>query len=593
MNQLKIGIAVPPIKVGNLKYNADQIIKVLNRSDADVLLFPELNLTSIYCGDLFNNFDFLNKAFEEAKRIIDETTFTGLFTIGLPLQIDYFDIINGLLVVENKKIIGVEMKENLSSEEIRYFDSNLDFENYIDYSFPDIQPFQKVYDVKGVKVGIIVNSTITPRDLEIESYTLSQEGVGVLLVSSGDFEILNSGVYKVERIKEISHQNQLVCFYTSPSMYESSSRYVYAGDMIVVANGELINETTNLYDNEDYVEVEFDIKELKYNDDLDRTLEFFDFEPIDFNNPYPFLGNKTPDEAASVINTLLVQALIKKLSSLPEHLRKVVLGVSGGADSTLALLIAEQAFEEMGLPSTNLIGVSMPSVNSLKSSSKRALELIEGVKATKLVIPIDDYLKVHLDAIGHDNLDVTYENAQARIRTNILMDLANKYGGIVLGPSDLSEIALGFTTYNGDASSMYGLLQGVPKTLVLQTLEYLSKEVYIDLSKVIYEVSQAKPSPELVKNQITEDVLGRYDINDYILCCAVKYGFSKYELLEYLPKVFNINEDEAQKYIDRFFKRFYTNQFKRNVLPEGPNVLGISLNPINGFRLSGDNEVEY
>ncbi|MGI6782129.1 MAG: NAD(+) synthase [Acholeplasmataceae bacterium] len=591
MEQIKIGIAVPPIKVGNLKYNADQIIKVLNNSKADVLLFPELNLTSLYCGDLFRNADFLDSAFKEAQRIIEETTFTGLFTIGMPLELDFYYVINALLIVQNKKIIGVEMKENLDSTEMRYFDVITDPEYYISYLEKDIATFQKIYDVSGVKIGILLNKK--SRGLEIDCYSLSQEGANVLLIATGEYEILNSGVYKVELVKEISYQNRLACFYTSPSMHESSSRYVYAGDMIVAYKGELLNETTNLYDNEDYVEVELDIKKLKYDDGIEKVLEFFDFEHPNPLTPYPYLQGKTPDEAASVVNTLLVQALIKKLSSLPQHLQKVILGVSGGADSTLALLIAEQALEEMGLPSTNLIGVSMPSVNSLESSSKRALELIEGVKATKLVIPIDDYLNVHLKAIGHDHLDVTYENAQARIRTNILMDLANKYGGIVLGPSDLSEIALGFTTYNGDASSMYGLNQGVPKTLVLQTLEYLSKEVYIDLSKVIYEVSQAKPSPELLKNQVTEDVLGRYDINDFILWFTIQFECPKAEIKDYLQEVFDITAAEAQIYLDRFFKRFYQNQFKRNVLPEGPNILGISLNPVTGFRLAGDNEVEY
>jgi NAD+ synthase (glutamine-hydrolysing) len=235
----------------------------------------------------------------------------------------------------------------------------------------------------------------------------------------------------------------------------------------------------------------------------------------------------------------------------------------------------------------------MPSENSLDESSKRALELIDGVKATKLVIPIDKQLKVHLEAINHHEFDVTYENAQARIRTNILMDLSNKYGGFVIGPSDLSEIALGFTTYNGDSSSMYGINSGVPKTLVLMILEYLSKEVYLDLEKVIYEVAKAKPSPELLKEQATEDVIGRYDINDFILYHFIKSDWSRDKFIDILPKVFNITSEEAKVYINRFLRRFYQNQFKRNVLPEGPNVLEITLNPRDGFRLAGDNEVDY
>jgi len=592
---LNIGVATPPIKVGNLNFNADEIIKVLDNSKADLVLFPELNLTSLYCGDLFTNDEFLDKALEEANRIIKTTKYDGLFTIGLPLKVNQY-VINGLLVVNNREVIGIEMKENLSLEELRYFDDFIYSKMQVEIFRKDLDPFGVIYKLNGLSVAITLDGIYGAPDLN--NYYLSQLGADVILQASGDYEVLNSGSVKVRTLIELSSKFKQCYVYSSPSKDESSSKYVYAGDKIIAQNGEILKEATNLYDNENYIEleVEFNKKSVFERANI-RSAEPNEVEkidaPVENLSPQPFLEGSEPFEAASVLNTLLVQALIKKISSMPKHLQKVIIGVSGGADSTLALLVAEQALEKMGLPPTNLIAVSMPSENSLDESSKRALELIDGVKATKLVIPIDKQLKVHLEAINHHEFDVTYENAQARIRTNILMDLSNKYGGFVIGPSDLSEIALGFTTYNGDSSSMYGINSGVPKTLVLMILEYLSKEVYLDLEKVIYEVAKAKPSPELLKEQATEDVIGRYDINDFILYHFIKSDWSRDKFIDILPKVFNITSEEAKVYINRFLRRFYQNQFKRNVLPEGPNVLEITLNPRDGFRLAGDNEVDY
>ena len=592
---LNIAVATPLIKVGNLKYNADEIIKVLDESKADLVLFPELNLTSLYCGDLFLKDEFLDRTLEEANRIIKTTKYSGLFTIGLPLKVNQY-VINGLLVVNNNKVIGIEMKETLTLEEQRYFDDFIYSEMNVNIFGKDLDPFGVLYKLKGLYLAITLDGMYGALDLN--NYYLSQLGADVILHASGDYEVLDSGSVKVKTLTELSSRFNQVYVYASPSKSESSSKYVYAGDMIICQNGEVIKEATNLYDNENYIELAVELNKKSVFERADiRSSESAEIPTVDneFINlsPYPFLEGNDPFVAANVLNTLLVQAMIKKIESMPKHLQKVIIGVSGGADSTLALLVAEQALEKMGLPPTNLIGVSMPSENSLEISSKRALELIDGVKATKLVIPIDKHLKVHLEAINHTNLDTTYENAQARIRTNILMDLCNKYGGFMVGPSDLSEIALGFTTYNGDASSMYGINSGIPKTMVLTILEFLSKEVYLDLEKVIYEVSQAKPSPELLKNQVTEDVLGRYDINDFILYHFIKNDWGRPEFLKALPEVFKIDLDEAKVYVNRFLRRFYQNQFKRNVLPEGPNVLDISLNPRDGFRLAGDNEVDY
>lgn len=586
--KITVAIATPPIKVGNISSNATDIIKVLDSSNADVVLFPELNLTSLYCGDLFRNRDFLSKALEEAKRIINETKFTGMFTIGLPLRVELYTV-NVLLIINNKKIVGFEQKVHLSLSESRFFD-NFTCKDIARYIFDGEESCKsKIYLLDEVKIRF----TIDNYNLE---NTMVDKEVNILLNASGDYEVLDSGYKKVESVLYHSYTNRFFYGYSSPSKLESTSKYVYSGDMIFALNGSLLDEASNLYDDIDYLEIELDTKEIietkhTLNTDVYKTL-YLD-KVLDLYSPFPFLEGKSPNDVASVVNILLVAALSKKILSMPPHLRKIIIGVSGGADSTLALLISEQALEQLDLPSTDLIAVSMPSVNSSINSSKRAIELIDGVKATKMVIPIDEQLNVHLKSINHQEKDVVYENAQARIRTNILMDLANKYGGFVIGPSDLSEIALGFSTYNGDASSMYGINQGIPKTLVLTVLEYLSKEIYLDLSQVIYDISKTKPSPELLKDQVTEEIVGRYDINDYILYHFIKHQVTKEDFIELLPKVFNISIEVAKVYVDRFFKRFFQSQFKRVVSPEGPNVLDFTLNPCDGFVLTGDNEVEY
>ena len=608
LNFLKVGIATPNIKVGNLEYNANEIIATLNSSKAGVVLFPELNLTSLYAGDLFLHNEFLDNSLKQAKRIIDETTFKGFFTIGMPLLVNN-NVYNVVLVVANKKLIGVVPKEYIPPHQKRYFNlrgEEMTLETVMVKLFEKEVPFSSglIFTHQDIKIAIEIGESA--KSYVPQSSFLASGGANIILNPSNDPELLHGGNDKLQRIITTSKRLTTAYIYASPSSTESTSEFVYAGDMIAAVNGELIDEASNLFDNLNYLEVDIDLNYLIKQRAETWFFEgvMYDEETIEFKLPkskdyqfeyldtHPFFGGEDTFDSCNAINHLLIQALIKKLESLPEHLRKVIIGVSGGADSTLALLVAEQALERMGLPPTNLIGVSMPSENSSQVSSKRAVELIDGVKATKFVIPIDEQLKVHLKSINHDKKDVTYENAQARIRTNILMDLSNKHGGIVLGPSDLSEIALGFTTYSGDANSMYGINSGLPKTYVLEMLKYYSHEVYIDLAKVIGEIADTPPSPELLKNQVTEDIIGSYVINDFILYHFLKSAWSK-EIFELtIPQAFDITKEEAKTYINRFFKRFYQNQFKRIVLPEGPNVLGFTLNPRNGFLLPGDNEVE-
>ncbi|HHW80025.1 MAG TPA: NAD(+) synthase, partial [Acholeplasmataceae bacterium] len=274
--------------------------------------------------------------------------------------------------------------------------------------------------------------------------------------------------------------------------------------------------------------------------------------------------------------------------SLPKQNRKIMIGVSGGLDSTHALIIAKQAFLKLNLPLEDIYAVIMPSTVSSESSSIDAKSLIEGLGLKSTVIDIKDTLNQHLNDINHNEKDTTFENAQARIRTLILMNLANKYQGFVLGTGDLSEIALGFMTYNGDQMSMYAINAGLPKTLIQALIRYYAENEYIDIKDVLLKIVNKPISPELLENQKTEDIIGSYQINDFIMYYHLETGLAEEALIWLVEKTFKITFEEAKIYVERFINLFYKQQFKRTTLPEGPKVFDISLSPRNSYKMPSD-----
>jgi len=305
-------------------------------------------------------------------------------------------------------------------------------------------------------------------------------------------------------------------------------------------------------------------------------------------NQKPFIPTNNLEEDMTLANNIQVFGLVKRIESLPPSSSKIIIGVSGGLDSALALLVSHQAMKKLGRSTKDVIAVTMPANATSKNSKSAALKLMETLDVTQLEIPITKSVDLHLKSISHEEKDVTYENAQARIRTLILMDLANKHGGFVLGTGDLSEIALGWMTYNGDQMSMYAVNAGLPKTWVQLLIAYHAKNTYPELKEVLNKILKAPISPELLDNQDTEKSIGRYDVNDFILYYHMDQGADDQKIMWLVERAFHFSKEESKHYVERFFKRFYSQQFKRQTLPEGPKILGISLSPRGQYRMPSD-----
>ncbi|MFA5693661.1 MAG: NAD(+) synthase, partial [Acholeplasmataceae bacterium] len=288
--------------------------------------------------------------------------------------------------------------------------------------------------------------------------------------------------------------------------------------------------------------------------------------------------------ALEFINEIQVISLINKLKTLPNQ--ALVIGVSAGLDSTLALLVAHQAFVRLNLDLKKLIAVTLPTHITSETTNNDSLNLMKSLNLEPRLIDIDNELKEHLKIIDHQEKDTTFENAQARIRTQVLMNLANKYKGIVLGTGDMSEIALGFMTFNADQMSMYNVNSGIPKTLIKEMVSYHANHKYPNLKVLLNKILNKKISPELKINQVTEDIIGKYEINDFILYHHLENGAGSEKLIWLIKETFSLKEKDSEIYVNRFLNLFYQNQFKRIPMPEGVKVLNFSLSPRSDLKLS-------
>lgn len=395
--------------------------------------------------------------------------------------------------------------------------------------------------------------------------------------------------------------------YTSNNPSESSSEVIFSNHKIMMANGDLVAESHDInYKNANILYGDFDILKLHYqrktNGWLKNILDhnyYHDYQEIAYElkeekdfvfekdlDKMPFL----PKSEADYKNIIDTQAtsVMKRLEYI--GIKKTVLGVSGGLDSTLALLSLCHMCDMYGLDRKDIVAITMPSSNNSDTTYKNALKMMELLNVDMREINIKDHVLTELKTIGHDakTKDVTYENAQARYRTFTLMNLANKEKGIVIGTSDMSEVALGWSTFNGDQMAMYGINSGLPKTVVKETVRYY-KKIYPFLSDVLDSVINTPISPELSgSKQLTEDIIGKYEINDFILYHFLVCGDSNERIVYFLKKFFDMKENDAIDYVNNFYNRFFHQQYKRLTMPEGVKILNLSLSPRTQTRLSGD-----
>lgn len=608
---LKVCAISPKLEVGNPKYNIEEMLNSLSGCKASIAVFPELSVTGYTCGDLFFQNELLNDSAKAISYFIKNNPFNGIVVIGAPFEMNG-SLYNCAYVIKGHNLLGIVPKRSLPNNkeyyEKRWFKSSLNNElKSVIFEGKEV-PFGNIifkdieHDLNiGVEICEDMWASVTPSNI------LSQYGANVILNLSASNETLGKSIIRRNAVLENSRRNSGAYIYASAGALESTSDTVYSSHNIIASLGELLKETENFSVETEMVYADIDLSSINFKRRMNTNLhdDFklnFNYQIVLFNleetNDYVFENklDQTPfvpkcDVVTNFnkIANILEYALYKRM--LHTKAKTLVIGVSGGLDSTLALLIAIATFDKLKKDRKDIIAITMPGEATSDRTHNNAYALMEKLGTTVLEKPIKDISNATFETIEQDTNvhDITYENVQARVRTLILMNYANKTGGLVLGTGDMSELALGWCTYNGDQMSMYGINAGVPKTLVRFMIREYALNKYPLLKEILFDIIDTPISPELSdKGQSTEDSIGKYEVNDFILNRYLSCGDSKERIVFLLMKAFNFNKLESTNYVDNFFKRFFSQQFKRQATPDGPKVLDISLNPRADYRMPSD-----
>lgn len=607
---VKVSCVTPVLEVGNPSFNVREILRVLENVKSTITVLPELCISGYTCGDFFYQGELLNDVYEALAHFKMHNPHQGIVVIGAPLICEG-SLINAALVYNKSRLLGVIPKKVLPNNhefyEKRWFKSGNNIKADSIKVNEDVVPFgDLIFDDNennihiGVEICEDMWATVTPGSI------LALNGANMILNLSASNEYLGKSEVRRNTVLENSRKNCGAYIYASAGVCESTSDTVFSGHNIIAINGEVVKETENFSQESEVIYADVDLAGIEFirrnqtnlHDGNDykavRRVEFklLESEGYLFDTKFdmtPFVPKVDCLKAFNKIASLQEYALYKRLKHT--NSKSLIIGVSGGLDSTLALLVAVEAFKHLNLDLKGIIAVTMPGLGTSTRTKSNAMGLMEKLGLTVLVKPINDSVLEHFKLINHDpNVkDITYENTQARIRTLILMDLANKYNGLVLGTGDMSELALGWCTYNGDQMSMYGINAGIPKTLVRFMIEYYAKTKFVDVRDILEDIIDTPISPELAgSDQKTEDAIGKYEINDFILYRYLNYGDTKARLYTLLVEAFTLSLEESKKYVDNFFFRFFTQQFKRQALPDGPKILNVSLAPRGDYRMPSD-----
>lgn len=608
----------PRTSVGNPALNAQSALGAisdeLNKSQAVIL--PELFLSSATCGDLFRQ-DILLGECENALFTLAENTArsAALIAVGTPLRVGN-RLLNCMAVIQQGKILGFIPKENLTSAEKRWFSSAVHGDTVtIRGEKYDVE--NKLFKLgNNAVVGITFGSSLrSPRGIS----DLALSGANVILCGDCKKADFNSPDDTKDLIKNQSKSSLCAVAYANANVGESTTDGVYDGFCMTCENGVLF-DSSDCFDKEEssaYICADCEsLNSLRRQSECFAeseiksfvTAEFTPLEPQEVNRtvcPHPFVLqhgaeniNDYPDVNRRCEKILKIQstALARRLKHT--HSERVVLGISGGLDSTLALLAAAKATDLMGLPRKNIICITLPGFGTTGQTYQNALELIRSVGAEEREIDIKPSCIQHMRDIGHDmNIhDVTYENTQARERTQILMDVANKERGLLIGTGDLSELALGWCTYNGDHMSMYGVNGDITKTLIRKIVDYYCGITDERTSAVLRKILDTPVSPELLPPdengeiaQMTEEKLGPYEVHDFYLYYLLRFGTRPAKLLFLAQKAFpQYGKDELTAWLKTFLRRFWGSQFKRSCSPDGPSIDDLNLSPRGGLSMPSD-----
>ena len=617
----KVISATFDIAIGNVEANKDNIIKILNKKEcksADIIVFPELCLTGYTCADMFLRKELSDAALTALTEIAWMIVDHRVIVLGLPIRCEG-KLFNCAAVLCNGKVMCVIPKTYLPNYnefyEKRWFSSAFDATTKTIAIAGDEVPFGTDIILEtsdGMRIGCEICEDLWVTSPPSEE--LSQAGANIIVNPSASNELICKKEYRKNLVAMQSARCNLAYIYTSAGSGESTTDVVYSGHHIIAECGNIKNEASSCFLKKpmitsaviDLEKIEND--QVKINSYKTKSLpsiryirierEAFETLP-EFVDPYPFVpyDKALRRERCEEILNLQASGLATRLKKT--GMKKAVIGISGGLDSTLALLVTKEAFEMLGLPLKDIIAITMPGFGTTGQTRSSADSLMKLVGADARTIDITKACKLHMKDIGQpeDLYDVTYENIQARERTKILMNVANKEGGLVIGTGDLSELALGWCTYNGDHMSMYAVNVSIPKTLVKFVIEtYAEEKASPQMKKVLLGVCDTVISPELLPPdkdgniaQATEAAIGKYDLHDFFLYHYVRCGFSKEKIRQLAYIAFNgLPGKQIDETLDIFVKRFVTNQFKRSCIPDGPKVGSVALSPRGDWRMPSD-----
>ena len=609
------------IKVGDCIFNRDSILASVREAylaGAEAIVLPELCITGYTCGDLFAQSALLDDALEALLYITEACSGMNILAaVGLPLEVNC-KLYNCAALIYKGRILGVLPKTFLPNYnefyEKRWFTPAPPQTTYIDLLGQRV-PFgtKQLFKAKGqehIVLGCEICEDVWAPVPPSCSHALA--GATVILNLSAGNEITGKAAYRLSLVQNQSARLISGYVYACAGEGESTTDVVFSGHNIICENGTVLSESTRFENGIIYADIDTDrlVSERRRNttfipDTDGYTVTEFDFVPRDndidrFTDPHPFVPSDSAEREARCREIMDIQAhgLKKRL----EHVgaKNVVIGISGGLDSTLALIITSRAFELAGLDKKGIITVTMPCFGTTRRTHSNAVDLCRALGTSFMEVNIAPSVEKHFADIGQDpsKHDLTYENCQARERTQVLMDLAGKYGGFVVGTGDLSELALGWATYNGDHMSMFGVNCSIPKTLVRYLIGYAAEYTKNPLLRtVLTDILDTPVSPELLPpdkdgniTQITEDVVGPYELHDFFLYNMMRLAFPPEKIYYLAKKAFaGVYDDKTiLKWLKNFYYRFFSQQFKRSCLPDGPKVGSVSLSPRGDWRMPSD-----
>lgn len=628
---VKVAAAIPAVKVADCEYNTLQIENIIAKAEGkgvEIIVFPELCITGYSCQDLFRQSLLLEQVEASTLMLLDFTRNLDIICIiGLPVVVGDL-LLNCAAVIQKGDLLGLIPKTYLPNYsefyEKRWFASSQDLQpTEIRFAGNTIlvtpQPtLFKTCD--GVLFGIeICEDVWAPAP---PSNNLALSGADMIFNLSASDELIGKHKYLKSLLSQQSARTISGYIYSGCGFGESSQDVVYAGNALIYENGLLLREGERFSFSSQAVMSQIDVEKLRSERrtnstyvnaqrghdariiNAHTTVAQRDFELIRDVDPHPFIPKSEDMEAScNEIFSIQVAGLAKRL--VHTGCKTVVLGISGGLDSTLALLVCVKTFDKLGWSRKGIIGVTMPGFGTTDRTHNNAVSLMESLGVTLREINISAAVEQHFKDIGQDRSvhDITYENSQARERTQILMDLSNKLGGLVIGTGDLSELALGWATYNGDHMSMYGVNASIPKTLIKYLVKFVASSVDDASRETLLDIIDTPVSPELIPaddegniSQKTEELVGPYELHDFFLYYILRFGFRPFKIFMLASKAFNGSNSDAnfyddatiKKWLTTFLRRFFGQQFKRSCLPDAPKVGSVSLSPRGDWRMPSD-----